>query len=121
MSDHQRDSLRSNLAQVYPAVRVENILVDGADDVERDINLKFTGSINTFAGFRTLSLLSSWMPHKYTETLASLPTRSQDLRLPAPWTTEEELHFALPEGASFEDHSQVNHSGHSVRSCRPSL
>ncbi len=103
VSDHQRDSLRSNLAQVYPAVRVEDILVDGADDVERDINLKFTGSINTFAGSRTLSLLSSWMPHKYTETLASLPTRSQDLRLPAPWTTEEELHFALPEGASFED------------------
>jgi Domain of Unknown Function with PDB structure (DUF3858) len=43
------------------------------------------------------------MPHKYTETLASLPTRTQDLRLPAPWTTEEELHFALPEGASFEN------------------
>jgi transglutaminase-like putative cysteine protease len=103
VSDHRRDSLRSNLAQVYPAVRVEDVLVDGADDVERDINLKFTGSINTFAGSRTLSLLSSWMPHKYTETLASLPTRSQDLRLPAPWTTEEELHFALPEGASFED------------------
>ena len=102
-SDRQRDSLRSNLAQVYPAVRVEDILVDGADDVERDINLKFTGSINTFAGSRTLSLLSSWMPHKYTENLAALPTRTQDLCLPAPWTTEEELHFALPDGASFEN------------------
>jgi hypothetical protein len=103
MSDRQRDSLRSNLAQVYPTVRVEDILVDGVNDVERDVNLKFTGSINTFAGSRTLSLLSSWMPHKYTENLAALPTRTQDLRLPAPWTTEEELHFTLPEGASFEN------------------
>ncbi len=103
VSDHQRDSLRSNLAQVYPAVRVEDVHVDGANDVERDINLKFTGSIDTFAGSHSLSLLSSWMPHKYTETLASLSTRTQDLRLPAPWTTEEELHFALPEGASFEN------------------
>jgi transglutaminase-like putative cysteine protease/Flp pilus assembly protein TadD len=103
LRDRQRDSLRSNLAQVYPAVRVEDVHVDGANDVERDINLKFTGSINTFAGSRSLSLVSSWMPHKYTETLASLPTRTQDLRLPAPWTTEEELHFALPEGASFEN------------------
>lgn len=103
VSDRQRDSLRSNLAQVYPAVRVEDVHVDGANDVERDINLKFTGSIDTFAGSHSLSLLSSWMPHKYTQTLASLPTRTQDLRLPAPWTTEEELHFALPEGASFEN------------------
>ena len=102
LSDRQRDSLRSNLSQVYPAVRVEDVHVDGANDVERDINLNFSGSIDTFAGSRTLSLISSWMPHKYTQTLASLPTRTQDLRLPAPWTTEEELHFALPEGASFE-------------------
>ncbi|HLH09458.1 MAG TPA: DUF3857 domain-containing protein [Terriglobales bacterium] len=101
-TDRQRDSLRANLAQVYPAVRVEDVHVNGAADVEHDVNLQFKGSIDTFTGSHSVTLVSSWMPHKYTETLASLPSRAQDLRLPAPWTTEEELHFELPAGASFE-------------------
>ena len=102
ITDRRRDSLRSNLSQVYPAVRVEDVHIDGANDLERDINLNFKGSIGTFSGSRSFSLVSSWMPHKYAQTLASLPARTQDLRLPAPWTTEEELHFSLPQGASFE-------------------
>jgi hypothetical protein len=39
------------------------------------------------------------MPRSYVQTLAPLATRSQDLLLPAPWITEEELHFVLPAGA----------------------
>ena len=39
------------------------------------------------------------MPRSYVAALAPASTRTQDLILPSPWTTEEEIHFALPEGA----------------------
>lgn len=99
LADRQKDTLRGNLAQVYPSVKIENVHVDGAHDIERDVNVKFSGSIDTFAGQKTLTLAPSWLPHKYVNSLAPLESRTQDLQLPAPWTTEEEIHFTLPEGA----------------------
>ena len=48
---------------------------------------------------REVSLRSSWMPRSYVAALAGASTRTQDLVLPSPWTTEEEIRFALPEGA----------------------
>ena len=102
ITDRQRDSLRANLAQVYPSVQVDSVHVEGAHDLERDINVHFSGSLDKFAGDRDVTLSSSWMPNKYVDSLAPQESRSQDLVLPAPWTTEEELHFQIPEGATVE-------------------
>ena len=101
-SAQQLDSLRNNLAQVYSGVRLEDVRVDGATNLEQDINVKFRGSLDSFAGRKLVSLVPSWQPHSYVEKLASLQARTQDLLLPAPWTTDEELHFVLPEGASLD-------------------
>ncbi len=102
LAERQKDTVRANLAQVYPSVKVQTVHVDGANDIEHDVNVKFSGSLDTFAGQKMLSLVPSWMPHKYVNSLALLESRSQQLQLPAPWTTEEELHFVVPEGAKFE-------------------
>jgi transglutaminase-like putative cysteine protease len=102
IADRQRDTVRANLAQVYPSVQVDSVMVDGAHDIERDIHVKFSGSLNKFAGQKQLTLVSSWLPHQYVNSLASLASRTQQLQLPAPWTTEEELHFMVPDGANVE-------------------
>ncbi len=102
IAERQRDSLRSRLAAVLPSVRVDTVQVYGANDLERDVTVKFSGDLDSFAGRQTLSLPASWMPRTYVQTLAPLASRAEDLLLPAPWTTEEELHFALPAGARLE-------------------
>ncbi len=102
VAERQRDSVRNRLAEVLPSVRVDTVQVYGAHDLERDVTVKFSGEVEMFAGRRSLSLQTSWMPRSYVQTLAPLPARAHDLLLPAPWTTEEELHFALPEGARLE-------------------
>jgi len=102
IAERQRDTMRANLAQVYPSVRVDSVHVDGAHDLEHDVIVNFSGSLDTFAGQKSIELIPSWMPHKYVNSLAALATRSQELQLPAPWTTEEELHFTLPDGANLE-------------------
>jgi transglutaminase-like putative cysteine protease len=103
IADRQRDTVRANLAQVYPSVQVDSVMVDGAHDIERDIHVKFSGSLNKFAGQKQLTLVSSWLPHQYVNSLASLHSRTQQLQLPAPWTTEEEIHFLLPEGGNIDN------------------
>lgn len=99
--ERQADSVRNNLAQVYSGVRVQSVTVEGAHDLETDINVRFRGSLDSFAGRKMFSLVPSWMPHAYVQTLAPLTSRQEDLLLPAPWTTDEELHFVLPEGGTF--------------------
>jgi hypothetical protein len=42
------------------------------------------------------------MMRSYVQSLAPLTSRKEDLVLPAPWTTEEELHFVLPGGSRIE-------------------
>jgi hypothetical protein len=61
--------------------------------------VNFRGTLDSFAGRKTLALTSTWMPRTYLQTLAPLARRSQPLLLAAPWTTEEELRFTLPAGA----------------------
>jgi len=102
VAGRQLNTMRANLAQVYPRVQVDSVHVEGAHDLERDINLQFSGSLDTFAGRNVLALIPSWMPHQYVSSLAPLNSRTQELQLPAPWTTEEELHFNIPEGAAIE-------------------
>ena len=102
VAERQRDSVRSRLAEVLPSVRVDDVQVYGANDLEHDVTVKFSGDVQMFAGRPSLALATSWMPRSYVQTLASLPSRAHDLLLPAPWTTEEELHFALPAGARLE-------------------
>jgi hypothetical protein len=58
------------------------------------------------------------MPRGYVAALAGSSTRTQDLVLPSPWTTEEEIHIALPAGATVTSlpHDQnINNSFGSVR------
>ena len=102
VAERQRDSVRNRLAEILPSVRVDTVQVYGANDLERDVTVKFSGEVEMFAGRPSLRLATSWMPRSYVQTLASLPSRAQDLLLPAPWTTEEELHFALPAGARLD-------------------
>jgi hypothetical protein len=61
--------------------------------------VEFTGALNAYQQKHEVSLRSSWMPRAYVAALAAAGTRTQDLVLPSPWTTEEEIRFALPEGA----------------------
>ena len=102
VAERQRDSVRNRLAEVLPSVRVDTVQVYGANDLERDVTVKFSGEVEMFAGRPSLHLATSWLPRSYVQTLAPLPSRGQDLLLPAPWTTEEELHFALPAGARLD-------------------
>jgi tetratricopeptide (TPR) repeat protein/transglutaminase-like putative cysteine protease len=94
--ERQRDAVRNALAEVLPSVKLESVRVDGANDFERPVTVEFRGTLDTFVGKRSVPLNASWMPRSYVQQLASLVSRSQDLLLPAPWTTEEELHFQLP-------------------------
>ncbi|MGZ4814533.1 MAG: DUF3857 domain-containing protein, partial [Terriglobales bacterium] len=109
VAERQRDTVRANLAQVYPSVQVDSVHVDGAHDLEHDINVKFSGSLDTFAGRKSLDLAPSWLPHRYVDSLAPLKTRTEELQLPAPWTTEEELHFMIPQDARLDEIPQDWH------------
>ncbi len=102
IAERQRDSFRNRLAEVLPSVRLDAVQVSGANNVEDDVTVKYRGEIDAFAGRGTLTLSPSWMPRAYVQKLAPLASRTQDLLLPAPWTTEEELHFILPAGARLE-------------------
>jgi hypothetical protein len=97
--ERQRDSLRNRLAEVLPSVRVDAVQVDGATDLEHDVTVTFRGEVDTYHGRSVIGLAPSWMTRSYVQTLAPLSARHEDLVLPAPWTTEEELHFALPADA----------------------
>ena len=103
IADRQRDTVRANLSQVYSGIQVDSVHVEGAHDIERDIDVKFSGSLDKFLGQKQLSLSSSWLAHQYVNSLAPLNSRNLELQLPAPWTTEEEIHFTLPDGAEIEN------------------
>jgi hypothetical protein len=102
VAERQRESFRQTLAEVFPSVRLDNVQVDGAHDLEKNVTVNFRGVIDTFAGRPTLSLSSSWIPRHYVQTLAPLASRAQPLMLPAGWTTEEELNIAVPADAKVE-------------------
>lgn len=91
------DYVRDRLAQVLPAVEVQKVdLPENAPDA---VSLTFSGDLPAFRGNRIVSLPSSWMARNYLATLTSGNSRSQDLLLDAPWTTEEEVGIEIPRGA----------------------
>jgi hypothetical protein len=88
--------VRDHLAQVLPAVQVQDVdLPPGSSDT---VSIGFSGELSSFQGRHAAVLPSSWMPRNYLESLAPNKSRRQDLILEAPWTTEEEIHIQLPEG-----------------------
>jgi transglutaminase-like putative cysteine protease len=97
--EQQLDIFRRELAEVFPSVKVDNVAVHGAEVLSSSVNVEFQGALNSPQYKRVVSLSSSWMPRSYVAALAESSTRTQDLVLPLPWTTEEEIHIALPEGA----------------------
>jgi hypothetical protein len=105
--DQQLDSWRRDLAQVFPTVQVYSLSVrDQNGPIQahepqpaNEINVDFRGGFSSFLRKHVVALESSWIPRSYTAALASSSTRVQDLLLFAPWTTEEEIHIALPPGA----------------------
>jgi len=97
--EQQLDIFRRELAEVFPSVQVDRVAVRGAEELSSAVSVDFQGALNSFEQKRTVSLSSSWMPRSYVAALAAASTRTQDLVLPSPWTTEEEIHIALPQGA----------------------
>jgi transglutaminase-like putative cysteine protease/tetratricopeptide (TPR) repeat protein len=102
VAERQRVNFRNRLAEVLPAVRLDSVEVNGAHDLESDVVVNFSGDLDSSVGKKSVSLTPSWMMRSYVQTLAPLTSRTEDLVLPAPWTTEEELHFLLPSGAHIE-------------------
>ncbi|HEV7521700.1 MAG TPA: DUF3857 domain-containing protein [Candidatus Angelobacter sp.] len=97
--EQQLDMFRRELAEVFPSVQVDSVAVHGAEVLSSSVSVDFQGALNSIQAKRVVSLSSSWMPRSYVAALAGSSTRTQDLVLPSPWTTEEEIHIALPEGA----------------------
>ncbi len=88
--------VRDRLAQVLPAVEIHNVEAPAGFSESEAVSLSFSGDLSAYRGHRSASLPSSWMERNYVVTLAPSITRSQDLLLEAPWTTEEEIHIQLP-------------------------
>jgi uncharacterized protein DUF3858 len=97
--EQQLDMFRRELAEVFPSVQVDRVAVRGAEELSASVSVDFQGVLNSFEQKRLVTLNSSWMPRSYVAALAAAGTRTQDLVLPSPWTTEEEIHIALPPGA----------------------
>jgi hypothetical protein len=99
--------IRERLAQVLPAVEVRHVELPQANPDA--VALSFSGDLSSFQGKSSATLPSSWMRRDYVSTLAETGTRSQDLLLDAPWTTEEEIHIQIPPGAHASQlpHDQV--------------
>jgi transglutaminase-like putative cysteine protease/predicted Zn-dependent protease len=97
--EQQLDMFRRELAEVFPSVQVDRVAVRGAEELSASVSVDFQGVLNSFEQKRLVTLNSSWMPRSYVAALAAAGTRTQDLVLPSSWTTEEEIHIALPPGA----------------------
>jgi cellulose synthase operon protein C len=95
--DRQRDSLQRGLAEMLPAVQVNEVQVSRGERERVDID--FGGEVNSYRGKKRLSVNSTWYARRYVRTLAPLLSRTQDLVITAPWRTEEEVRMNLPAGA----------------------
>ena len=105
LSDRERqlESVRRDLAQVFPSIQVYSVDVldqtwTGDEISEGDISVAFRGDVDSLQQKRVISLGASWIPRSYVAALAAAGSRSEDLMLFAPWTTEEEIHITLPAG-----------------------
>jgi cellulose synthase operon protein C len=98
VQERQRESMRKGLAELFPSVKLDTVAVEAADS-DHPVQVRFAGTLDVFQGQRTLNLRATWMPRDYLQKLALLSSRSQDVQLGSPWTTQEEFHFRLPVGA----------------------
>lgn len=102
--EQQLESLRRDLAQVFPSIQVYSVDVrdqkwTGDETGDGDISVAFRGDLDSLQQRRVVTLSSSWLPRSYVAALAASSSRSEDLVLFAPWITEEEIHVTLPAGA----------------------
>jgi hypothetical protein len=98
VQERQRESMRRGLAELFPTVKLDTVAVETADS-DHPVQVRFAGTLDVFQGQRTLDLRTTWMQRDYLQKLALLSTRTQDVQLGSPWTTQEEFHFHLPAGA----------------------
>ncbi|HKD15987.1 MAG TPA: DUF3858 domain-containing protein, partial [Candidatus Angelobacter sp.] len=100
--EQQLDLFRQGLAEVFPTVEVESVAVHGTEHFGSDVSVDFEGALNALQRSSVVMLRSSWMRRAYVSTLAPTSNRVQDLLLPSPWITEEEIHVTLPSGATVQ-------------------
>jgi transglutaminase-like putative cysteine protease len=100
-TDSKLGYIRDRLAQVLPAVEVRH--VDLPADDSSAVSLNFDGELSTFRGKHMATLPTSWMKRNYVDTITPTTDRTQELRLDAPWTTEEEIHIQLPPEARIDE------------------
>ena len=100
--EQQLDLFRQGLAEVFPTVEVESVAVHGTEHFGSDVSVDFEGALNALQRSSVVMLRSSWMRRTYVSTLAPTSNRAQDLLLPSPWITEEEIHVTLPSGATVQ-------------------
>jgi hypothetical protein len=98
VQERQRESMRKGLAELFPSVKLDTVAVEAVDS-DHPVQVHFAGTLDVFQGQRTLNLRATWMPRDYLQKLALLSSRTQDVQLGSPWTTQEEFHFRLPAGA----------------------
>jgi hypothetical protein len=103
VKEQQLDLFRQRLAEVFPMVKLDNVAVHGAQNLASDVSVDFQGELDFYQNRPVVRLSSTWMPRAYVSGLASGSERTQDLLLPSPWITEEEIHLALPEGAGIKE------------------
>src|SRR5262249_17306997 len=102
VGEHHRRLLRQGLAEVFPTVEVDSVAVHGAENPGSDVSVDFEGALNALQRSSVVTLRSSWMRRAYVSNLAPTSSRTQDLLLPSPWITEEEIHVTLPSGATVQ-------------------
>jgi cellulose synthase operon protein C len=98
VQERQRESMRKGLAELFPTVKLDTVAVE-ADDSDHPVQVRFAGTLDLFQGQHTIDLRTTWMQRDYLQKLALLSSRTQDVQLGSPWTTQEEFHFRLPAGA----------------------
>lgn len=98
VQERQRESMRRGLAELFPTVKLDTVAVEAADS-DRPVQVRFAGTLDIFQGQHTIDLRTTWMQRDYLQKLALLSSRTQDVQLGSPWTTQEEFHFRLPAGA----------------------
>jgi hypothetical protein len=90
--------MRKGLAELFPTVKLDTVAVE-TDDSDHPVQVRFAGTLDLFQGQHTIDLRTTWMQRDYLQKLALLSSRTQDVQLGSPWTTQEEFHFRLPAGA----------------------
>ena len=96
-SVQQRESLRKAYAEIFPTVRVDDVRFGPKN--ENGVVVEFQGSVDSSAGRHLLLLPAAWSRPNYTQQLAELPERTQELVFTVPWERTQEIKILLPANA----------------------